>query len=345
MRAISVFLVLVSSLWGGYWFVGSSALEKGMTSFLEQVATGNPDIDLAYASLATQGFPNRFDTIITGIDLADTRSGIRWQAPEFRIFALSYKPNHIIADFPRTQTLILPTGPLAITSDEMRGSVVFNAETALGLNRSSFVIDNLHVDAGNWQAVLEQGRFATRQADGRENAYDISLQIDNIIPPRDVFTRYDPSRQIGETLTTLHLDALAGFDAPWNRFSLEQTPPNLTDIDLRAARLHWGLIELTANGSLAIGPDGIPSGILQTTVKNWRTLLYIAATNEWLPAKYVTATETVLKSLADASGAADTIELPLTFKNGKMSLGPLPLGPAPRFRSADPATAPPFSFA
>jgi hypothetical protein len=35
---------------------------------------------------------------------------------------------------------------------------------------------------------------------------------------------------------------------------------------------------------------------------------------------------------AALSGGGDTLDLPVTFADGNMSLGPLPLGPAPRLR-------------
>ncbi len=40
----------------------------------------------------------------------------------------------------------------------------------------------------------------------------------------------------------------------------------------------------------------------------------------------------MLAELAKGSGKPDTVDLPLVFEKGWMSLGPLPLGPAPRLR-------------
>ena len=39
----------------------------------------------------------------------------------------------------------------------------------------------------------------------------------------------------------------------------------------------------------------------------------------------------VLSTMARAEGDPDTLTAPLTFANGSMSFGPIPLGPAPRF--------------
>jgi hypothetical protein len=56
-----------------------------------------------YESDAHRGFPNRFDTTITGLDLADPETGVAWSAPFFQILSLSYQPNHVIAVFPPTR--------------------------------------------------------------------------------------------------------------------------------------------------------------------------------------------------------------------------------------------------
>ena len=39
----------------------------------------------------------------------------------------------------------------------------------------------------------------------------------------------------------------------------------------------------------------------------------------------------VLQALAQGSGEAGTLKIPLSFTNGTIRLGPIPLGPAPRF--------------
>jgi hypothetical protein len=42
--------------------------------------------------------------------------------------------------------------------------------------------------------------------------------------------------------------------------------------------------------------------------------------------------ESAAQFLAMRSGGADSLELPLSFKNGLTLIGPIPVGPAPRLR-------------
>jgi hypothetical protein len=82
-----------------------------------------------YDTIETRGFPSRFDTTINTLELADPRTGWAWSAPFFQVFALSYKPNHIIAVWPNEQTIATPLARANITAEDMRASAVFLHDT------------------------------------------------------------------------------------------------------------------------------------------------------------------------------------------------------------------------
>jgi hypothetical protein len=53
----------------------------------------------------------------------------------------------------------------------MQGSIVFEPGTALVLDRSAFVLDGVDMTStAGWTARIDEGRFATRQTEGQENA-------------------------------------------------------------------------------------------------------------------------------------------------------------------------------
>ena len=56
-----LFLLVLAALgWGIYWFVGAQATERGLSAWLE--ARRSEGWTAEAATLATNGFPNRFDT-------------------------------------------------------------------------------------------------------------------------------------------------------------------------------------------------------------------------------------------------------------------------------------------
>jgi hypothetical protein len=93
-------------------------------------------------------------------------------------------------------------------------------------------------------------------------------------------------------------------------------------------------LELSAQGNLAPDAQGLAEGTIDLRLKGWRSLpAVVVALGLVPPANAVTlqrGLEYLAKSGAQSGGDPEVIALPLTFKSGKMSLGPLPLGPAPR---------------
>lgn len=331
MRRLLVIALLAAGLWGGYWFIGSSALERGMIAWFDvRRATG---WTADYASLNTAGFPSRFDTTITDLALADPEGALRWEVPLIQILALSYRPNHIIAVLPPAHTLTGPTGPVTITSDDMRGSVVFAADTALTLDHSAFVTQNVALQGdGDWSIALTEARLATRQTLATPNAHDIGFEAMGLTPSGTLRRSFDPGNTLPATVETLKLNATAQFDAPWDRFALDGPPPQITRLDLKLAQATWGKLDLRAEGSLSVDDQGIPTGRITLTATNWRAMLAMAVDAGLLPPDMAETVERGMALLAGLSGTPDTLSAPLSFQNGLVSFGPVPLGPAPRLR-------------
>ncbi|MEM6729385.1 MAG: DUF2125 domain-containing protein, partial [Pseudomonadota bacterium] len=65
---------------------------------------------------------------------------------------------------------------------------------------------------------------------------------------------------------------------------------------------------------------------------NWREIISIGQALGTIPDGMVTTITRALEVLASLSGPPNTIDVPLSFQRGFVSLGPLPLGPAPKLR-------------
>lgn len=328
MRKLLAFTLIAAGLWGGYWFIGSAAVERGLTAWFAQRQADGWTAD--YATLNTSGFPSRFDTTITELVLSDPTTGVTWDAPLFQILALSYRPNHIIAVLPNVQTIATPAETVTITSDRMRGSVVFKAGTDLTLDHSAFVMENVALSGTGWAMALAEGRFATRQSVARDDTHDIAFEALGFAPTDATRRFLDPGATLPATVETLKIDATLGFDAPWNRFALEDRRPQVTQIDLNSAQATWGTLDLRASGSVSIDADGLPTGRITITATNWRDMLAMAVAAGLVRDTVAQTVERGLGILAGLSGDPATIDAPLSFQNGFVSLGPLPLGPAPR---------------
>jgi hypothetical protein len=328
MRILLVLVLAGATLWGGYWFAGSRALERSAAAFLAGPGSG---LRASHAGLSVSGFPNRFDLTATDIALTDAGGTAGWQAPFLQIFALSYRPNHVIAVWPNEQSITLPGERIAVASTRMEASLVVEPGTDLALDRTAFVARGLALTgASGWSAALAEARVALRQTVGRANHYDLGMALAGFAPDPALRARLDPAGQHPATVEVVSADIELGLDRPLDRHAMGGRPPQPRLIELREARAVWGGMEVRGSGRLDIGADGTPEGRIVLRARDWRAMLGIAVAAGSVTPRVAPTWEGLLAQMDAADGVEGWLELPLVFRRGRMSLGPLPLGPAPR---------------
>lgn len=330
MRMLTILLIALSCLWGGYWVVGARALDRGVTAWLDALPTKG--WRAGYSDLAVQGFPNRFDLTITDPHLADPVTGVGWDAPFVQALALSYKPYHIIVVLPQTQTLSLPHDRVTVTGDTLRASAEFRPIAALPLEKLVLALDRIRVSGTGWGFGFETGRFAIQQADPNGTVQHLGAEVTALRPDPDLRARLDPGSSLPDAVATLHLDATATLDAPLDRTAIETKALRITAVSLKQLRLVWGPLSLEAAGTLRVGANGLPEGQILLKAAGWQQMLTLAAEAGWLDPVLIPAIAGGLAVLAAASPDPAELEVPLGFADGLVSLGPIPLGPAPSLR-------------
>lgn len=329
MRKLTSLIVILFGLYAGYWFIASSAVERGLTAWLQARQTDGWLVE--YSDLNTRGFPNRLDTRISNLELVDTASGLAWSAPFFEVLALSYKPNHVIAVWPNEQTISTPFEKIAVTNEKMDASAVFEAGTALTLDRADLELQAFRMRSSEgWTSGVGSGQFSTRHIDPATNSHKIWFEAKDVYPSATVLSFLDPANYLPDTFETMNFDVTVSFDAPWDRFAIERKRPQVTKIDLSGLRAKWGDLDFRAAGTLSVDANGVPEGEITIKAKNWREMLQIAINTGTVPQNAEAIVTRSLETLAQMSGSPKTLDAPLTFKNGQIYLTLLPLGPAPR---------------
>lgn len=330
MRILLAVILLLAFGWSSYWYFGSSRVEAEMTRWLEIRAEEGWVAD--YASLETTGFPNRFDTTITDLTLADPRSGVAWSAPIFQILALSYKPHHVIAVWPESQIVSSPNQNIEVLAEKFLGSVKFFPGISLALNESTVELSALSLaSSAGWTGQLETGQVSFRATPAAQNSYDIYFGARNMTLPERIRAMAAETDLVSDRAETLVLRATLRFTAPWDRYAIEVARPQITAIDLELAQGTWGELDLQATGSLEVDTAGIPSGEINIRATNWREILGLGRSAGIVPPQLAPLIESGLSMVARLSGNPNTIDAPLVFTDGHMLLGGLiNLGPAPQ---------------
>jgi hypothetical protein len=131
MRKLLFLMIAATALWSGYWYLGSNAVRDGVAGFFADAA--RQGIVAENAGVTVAGFPNRFDLTIDEVKLADPVTGAGWQAPFVQVFAMTWKPWHIIAALAPQQVVTLPDQTVTLGSEDLMASLRAKPSTDLPL--------------------------------------------------------------------------------------------------------------------------------------------------------------------------------------------------------------------
>jgi hypothetical protein len=319
MRGLIWLVVLAAAAWSGYWVIGSRALEKGANDWF--AAQAEAGLLARNAGLDVQGFPNRFDLTVTEPEFYDPASGFGWRGPFLQLFSLSYQPWKVIAAFPPEQVLIIPGGDLTVDSEKLQASAVLAQSSPFGVDRIVLVGDGLAVASSlGWRVAAKTFRFATKSLSDDGLEHEIGLEALAIDPGPALLAALP---DLPPVIEKMRLDAVVGLSG-------SSSAATVTGVDVKEILLLWGDVALYGKGRVAANADGLAEGRIEFRLTNWRALLPLAVASGAVTAESLPTWERALSMLAAQSGDGSDLDLPLTMQNGRMSLGPVPIGPAPR---------------
>ena len=325
MRALLWITTAAAVLYGGYWVAGSTAMRRGVEAALADLQAQGI---AGPAEITLRGFPSRFDLTVEPVALR--RGAVEWTAPFVQLFMLAYRPTHLIAVWPHEQVLTLAGLPLAITSTDMRASAVVGASADLPLDRTVFIAEDLAIRAGaDLGVTLTEARLATR-ADPTGLTHDLGAELLGLSLSAGLRAAADPAGTLPAVMDRLRLDAALTLDRPLDRHAAG-APPRPVALTLRDLSLRWGDLSLTASGQLDRSADGRLQGRIDIDAEHWREILALAVATGLVRAELAPTYVAALERLAAVSGPdPDRLQVPLVFSGGWITLGPLPIGVAPR---------------
>lgn len=327
MRLLTLLVLLAALAWSGFWLLGYGALTTAVPQWFEDRRAEGWVAE--YDDLSVSGFPSRLDSTFENPTLADPQTGVAWDAPFFNLHALTYRPNHVIAVWPNSQSIAIPGEKLSVTTGDMRASLVLDPGTDLALNRANVAIESLGATStANWQLAASGVNLAMHRDAADTSTYRLAFKADGLTPPAGY--ALPNGIDLPRSFSSFRADLTATFDRPWDRSAIEQSRPQPTALDLTLAEVIWGDLQLHAAGKVSIDTSGYPTGDITIRAVNWHDILNVARQSGHLPANVLDTVEQALGFIAQLSGNANELDIPLTFSNGATKLGPLPIGPAPR---------------
>lgn len=316
-------------LWSLYWFGAGYVVRSSISGwFAVQSERG---WQAEYSRIETSGFPVLHATMLHNPVLADPASGAAWRADWLVIESPALWPGRQALHFPAMpQRLSYLDQTVVITADDLKARLFLAPGRTLEL-------EELALESGNWLINSDQGPLvaadslimAMTQSETAET-YALELDATAFAPGLSLRRAVSSNTALPDSFETLRVEMKVTFDRAWDRRALEDSRPQPRRIDLELADAHWGTLRLRAAGDLSVDEHGLPSGILTLKADNWREMLRMAQEARALSPQAAQGAERVFGMLAGLGSDPDALEVKLSFRDGLVAIGPLPLGPAPR---------------
>ncbi|WP_333816975.1 DUF2125 domain-containing protein [Tabrizicola sp.] len=341
MRKLLFLMVALLALWSGYWFVGSKAVRDGVNNWFADAAAQGLVAEKTAVTVA--GYPNRFDLTVEGLHLADPTAGIGWTAPFVQVFAMTWKPWHIIAAFPPESQLALPDQVVTVGSEGLRAS--FRAKPALDLPLAAVILETNHLTASSTAGwTVGAGRsVASISADedlpgagDAPNTYVLSLDAAEVTPDAGFTARVNavaipdlPPPDLPDVVESLSGSVFLTLSAPLDRHAGEKKP-YLTRLEVNRFTFAWGKLAATAKGQIEADDQGFAAGEIRFEITNWDRVPSLLVAAGLVKPEMAPTIARGMQALAGQSPDATVLPLTVKLAEGWMSFGPFPLGPAPR---------------
>ena len=336
MRKLLFLLIALTALWSGYWFVGSNAVRDGVNGFFADA--GAQGLVAENAGVTVAGFPNRFDLTVDGVKLSDPASGVGWEAPFVQVFAMTWKPWHIIAAFAPEQTVILSGDVITVTSRDLKASLRAKPSTDLPLAEVRLAGTSLDLASKQgWTLGLGEFTFGLRADPALgENGYELGFDLAPLTPDPAFVAAVNavtipdlPPSDLPAKVESLWGSVLLNFSAPLDRKAGE-SKPYLRRVEVNQLNFAWGQLAASAKGVVEADDQGFAAGEITVEVTNWNRLPALLVASGAVKPEMAPTIARGMQALAAQSPDTSVLSLTLKLAEGRMSFGPFPLGPAPR---------------
>lgn len=317
MRFLVGVILTLFALWSGYWLVGERMIESRIVGLLAQNLP--PGVTLTQGGVDVAGFPNRFDLTVTDPVLSDAATGWGWSADFAQIFAMTWKPWHLIAALPPIQRLQTPAGPLDLGSTRFMASFKVAPSAEMPFAEAVLEVENARLSGAS--LVPMQARKLVLALKGHPAAgfaYRLGAQVEGL-------SALTPG---AAPMQQARLDAVLITSAALDR-NVAQTNPDLTEIDLRALSMTRDAVTINGAGRITVSPEGFAEGTVDFKIDGWREVPQMLADFGLIKPEIAPTLAKALSLIAKDQGDPKVLSLPLVYKAGRSYLGPMPLGRAP----------------
>ena len=311
-------LILLSAAWSAGWVYVVGKVETVIADTKVKLADKGRDVNCANQQI--DGYPFRISLNCDEVNYADGATGLVFEAGKLRSAAQVYQPNKAIVELSSPANLRLPNGEAFKTDwSSMRSSLKVGLSGAENLSVHGKEINLVPTNRTEHTMQIKDLQVHGRQI-GEDN---INLAV-NLIEAKSE-NQIWPSFNLDSTflLEGIYKDVMSrtsllrvakskGLKGTIERF---QYTPN-----------EGGM--LAVKGPAEVSRDGLLTGKFDVTVRDLPQLLNALSKSFPEEEKKFTDASRAIALLSQKTGKEE-ITIPITVRNGSMSIGIIPLGTLP----------------
>lgn len=346
MRRLLTLTIFVALVLGGLWLGGETLLARE----LRRIAEGNPALSIADVTELRE--TGRIGVHMSGLHL--TRAEGALDLPEADLWLSPLAPTEAHLDLPAQAVIDSGHGAVTLGLGSTDARMRLRPLGGMALDRIALGAGPLTLDRAPLADGLELNGSHVAPATGVADAaaaYDIDLSVRRLDLVRLVAALSGDGSRETAIPSALQLEAQGRVwldAAPGPGHLTPETRPAVLALRLEGARVTLGPLGARLIGQVSADETGHAQGLIALYTPDAAPLLQLAADLGWLPQGVVKLAGRMLKGMGELpmpAMPADTgpeltfpapakgeLRLPLTLSGGRMSLGPIPLGPAPRLR-------------
>lgn len=322
MRRLLLWLTVLALLLGGLWLGAERLLAREMRRIVAEVP------ELQIGTLHELRRPGRIG--VTAVGVAVETPSARLALPQAQAWVSALQPTVIRLALPPTAMLDTRAGPVTLGLSDARAGLGLRVLAGAEFNRFEARSGPMTLDG---KPLAEAFDVTARLAE--DSGYDVTLALRDLAP-----------EALGNPLPlpgTLNLRANGRVwldRAPSPKTLTPETAPQLTGLRLDGSEISLGRLRARVLGEVHADAQGRAQGVLAIYSPDARPMLDAAAAAGLIPQRVVLLAGAMLTNIAALplpegadfpAAAAGELRLPLVMANGKVSLGPVTLGPAPAF--------------
>lgn len=334
MRTLLILMLLLGGTVAGAWLGGETWLARKAQAMIAQ------DPRVAAATVAPLREIDRIGLGLTGVEIATP--GGEALLPAVELWAAPSSPTQFHAALPPRMTLPVMGRPLAVTAADAVLSLRVSPGSDMAISRVAAASGPVAIEGHPLLAALDAQARLVAMGAAAPRAARAAYEIGGTLRDLTGLGLLPRPPALADRAISIQGAARVYLTAPF-RQAADAPQPQLVGVSSNGVTLTLGDQSLRLAGTLRAGEDGRAEGAAFVYTADARAWLQLAADLGAIPAITVALADTALQQAAEApvelpagvpapaEPAKGELRVPLIFRDGRMFLGPLPLGEAPLF--------------